>query len=342
MAGRPEATVEKGRSTNRWARRLLAVSVPVLVTIFGVQAVRGDDSILYADEAIYPDSGVYSPNGQVVLWYQASGYLSLWVNGSMVWGAQHAPGQNGGVAIMQGDGNFVTYDPNWVPYWDSVTWENPGAYLAVQDDGRAVIYAPDGRELWAAPGLPEFGLYCAMPVVHELEINDAHESWFGGSKAYMYFSDGGGAPKTGNLPSMVGDQSIDTDAWASNMQGPWYVPGSRKQWEWASNGSASSVGQYSWISPRVYPIIYKTCVFGRNNFQTQRTHEVIEHDEGTWDDYVGQIKIDPWHCNTNIFDRGLAEGWTFGQIETPGLGSIVRTRYRLWCYSPTYGGDLVR
>jgi hypothetical protein len=41
---------------------------------------------------------------------------------------------------MQTDGNLVLYDAQQNPLWNSGTPGNPGAFLAVQDDGNVVIY----------------------------------------------------------------------------------------------------------------------------------------------------------------------------------------------------------
>ena len=41
---------------------------------------------------------------------------------------------------MQDDGNFVLYDQNNEPVWATNTAGNPGAHLAIQDDGNIVVY----------------------------------------------------------------------------------------------------------------------------------------------------------------------------------------------------------
>jgi hypothetical protein len=43
---------------------------------------------------------------------------------------------------MQTDGNLVLYGYSHEPVWASNTQGNPGAFLAVQDDGNVVIYRP--------------------------------------------------------------------------------------------------------------------------------------------------------------------------------------------------------
>ncbi len=47
---------------------------------------------------------------------------------------------------MQDDGNLVVYTPEGKPVWDSGTWNHPGAWLAIQDDGNLVIY--EHKAIW--------------------------------------------------------------------------------------------------------------------------------------------------------------------------------------------------
>jgi len=145
----PTTTARRvGRETTRV---LLLAGVFACIAL---RPVRADSTILRANDIIHPDSGVYSPSGRVVLWYQGSGMVSLFVNDESVWHTQGAPNADGGLAIMQTDGNFVAYDSSRAPYWDSGTWGHDGAYLAVQDDGYIVIYSPEGTPLWSAPEPP--------------------------------------------------------------------------------------------------------------------------------------------------------------------------------------------
>jgi hypothetical protein len=43
----------------------------------------------------------------------------------------------------------VVYDAAGIPRWASGdSWNHPGAWLAVQNDGNVVIYDTDGTPLW--------------------------------------------------------------------------------------------------------------------------------------------------------------------------------------------------
>src|SRR5690606_28582108 len=48
-------------------------------------------------------------------------------------------------------GNFVLYDSNWKPVWNSGTYGHPGAWLSVQNDGRVVVYDASGKSLCTMP-----------------------------------------------------------------------------------------------------------------------------------------------------------------------------------------------
>lgn len=56
---------------------------------------------------------------------------------------------NGYVAYMQGDGNFVVYNPSGTAVWNTHTAGHPGAHLSVQVDGNVVLYASNGDALWS-------------------------------------------------------------------------------------------------------------------------------------------------------------------------------------------------
>lgn len=96
-----------------------------------------------------------SCDGRFVLKMQPNGNLVLYSGSTQLWATNTSSGK---VAIMQGDGNFVLYDGTVAgPYtignalWSSQTWGNPGAWLALQNDGNLVVYpAYGGAALWAS------------------------------------------------------------------------------------------------------------------------------------------------------------------------------------------------
>ena len=50
---------------------------------------------------------------------------------------------------MQSDGNLVFYGPNSYVIYATYTQNNPGAYLGVQNNGKAVVYG-DGGAIWTS------------------------------------------------------------------------------------------------------------------------------------------------------------------------------------------------
>ena len=55
--------------------------------------------------------------------------------------------------IMQTDGNLVLYSTDGEARWASGTWNNPGAFLNVQDDGNLVVYRAGSQTETAANAL---------------------------------------------------------------------------------------------------------------------------------------------------------------------------------------------
>ena len=51
---------------------------------------------------------------------------------------------------MQSDGNLVVYASDGKALWASGTAGNPGSKLVLQNDGNLVVYAPSGKPLWAS------------------------------------------------------------------------------------------------------------------------------------------------------------------------------------------------
>jgi len=80
-------------------------------------------------------------NGSLAL-YRTQVRTTMWTSPSL--------GHAGGFAIMQGDGNFVTYSPEGTPYWATNTAGHAGASLVIQDDGNLVVYDAANRALWAS------------------------------------------------------------------------------------------------------------------------------------------------------------------------------------------------
>jgi hypothetical protein len=78
-----------------------------------------------------------------------SGPLAVSVHTLRLAAGQQVTSPNAGYRlVMQSDGNLVEYGPGGRAVWSSRTNGHRGAYLTVQGDGNAVIYAA-GRALWS-------------------------------------------------------------------------------------------------------------------------------------------------------------------------------------------------
>jgi exopolysaccharide biosynthesis protein len=90
---------------------------------------------------------VRSMNGDYTLQQQTDGNLVLYRGKTALWSTQTTG--SGVYALMQTDGNFVVYQGTKA-LWNSGTGGNPGATLAVQDDGNVVVYGKAGKALWSS------------------------------------------------------------------------------------------------------------------------------------------------------------------------------------------------
>ncbi|ATQ43215.1 hypothetical protein [Caulobacter mirabilis] len=114
----------------------------------------------WAHQYLPADHALHSPNGRFALVYQGDGNLVLYKNypynndRKALWsiGKQTAPGR----ALMQGDGNLVVSDAFGGLVWASRTERNPGACLAVHDNGNVVVYSPArNATIWSTNTSPQ-------------------------------------------------------------------------------------------------------------------------------------------------------------------------------------------
>ena len=86
-----------------------------------------------------------------LLTFTARGNLELWKipELSLVW--ESGTSGKGAKLIMQGDGNLVIYDDDDESVWASGTFGHERALLSVEDDGRLVIDARNGRIIRFVP-----------------------------------------------------------------------------------------------------------------------------------------------------------------------------------------------
>lgn len=102
---------------------------------------------LDSEQFLSAGESLESPSGQYRLSYQTDGNLVIYGPGGDEW-ASNTAGTTPNRAVMQGDGNFVIYDPDGNDLWSTGTQGNPGAYAVVLESGNFTILSPEGWVLW--------------------------------------------------------------------------------------------------------------------------------------------------------------------------------------------------
>ncbi|TXH77429.1 MAG: peptidase S8, partial [Lysobacteraceae bacterium] len=105
--------------------------------------------IMASGTSLPTGGSVTSCDGRFTFVIQGDGNLVLYQAGVGALWANHVYG-SGHTLHMQGDGNLVVYNNIGQARWHTVTYGNPGAFLAVQNDGNVVVYSAAGRPLWAS------------------------------------------------------------------------------------------------------------------------------------------------------------------------------------------------
>lgn len=103
-------------------------------------------ALLAPGQGLAPGQSIRSANGAAQLIYQTDGNLVLYGPGRALWSTQ-TNGRTLGLAIMQGDGNFVLYDAATTPLYNTQTNGRAGAYLRLQTDCNLGVYSWDNQLL---------------------------------------------------------------------------------------------------------------------------------------------------------------------------------------------------
>ena len=128
-------------------------------------------STMMPGESLSAGESISSPNGRYELAFQHDGNLVLYdTSGPTPLWDSRTVGHSDRTLIMQPDGNLVLYELPVTPFdalWHSRTYDWPGAFLTVHDDGTMTIGHSDGRVLWTAgASTPDVGLAGAKHVVY--------------------------------------------------------------------------------------------------------------------------------------------------------------------------------
>ena len=137
---------------------------------------------LFPGQSLRPGQSLQSNNKLHTLIMQTDGNVVLYGSQSNPLWATNTDGLiTPRKFIMQTDGNPVLYSVDGQPRWASLTWNNPGAFLNIQDDGNLVVYRAGSQTetadnaLWAAgsndqPSRP-------APSSRAQELLAAHNNW---------------------------------------------------------------------------------------------------------------------------------------------------------------------
>jgi hypothetical protein len=112
---------------------------------------------LFPGQSLHPGQSLQSNNRLHTLIMQTDGNVVLYDSMSHPRWATNTGGLiTPRELIMQPDGNLVLYSTDGKARWASLTWNNPGAFFNVQDDGNLVVYRAGSQTetgdnaLWAA------------------------------------------------------------------------------------------------------------------------------------------------------------------------------------------------
>jgi hypothetical protein len=112
----------------------------------GFRLVLQDDGNL----VLYVIDDMQIPWDAASIVYHELSILSIYHDA--IWSSQtHVREHDAGPAaycLMKDDGNFIIYDEDDKPCFQSGTKGNPGAFLRCQDDGNLVIYTRDNKAIW--------------------------------------------------------------------------------------------------------------------------------------------------------------------------------------------------
>jgi hypothetical protein len=121
--------------------------------------------VLLPDESLAPGQSLQSCNHKWTLTLQPNGMLVENYQDGSIATSFYTPGAN--IAIMQGDGNFVVYDPAWNALANTGTYGNDGRglYFILQNDGSLNIYQPTINVITGGSGaaLPRGAFWTMLP-----------------------------------------------------------------------------------------------------------------------------------------------------------------------------------
>jgi hypothetical protein len=174
---------------------------------------------LYSGQTLNRGGRLQSNNRKYELHFQHDGNLVLYEVSNFGTNVVRDTGtRDTNRAVMQQDGNFVIYDSDGVPRWDTGTWGNDGSKLVLQDDREVVILNPNNRRLWAwgtrqrevvVPDVLEWTIRRAVPeirsagLVEDLQGDCSGGNLTTGAWVYRQSPEGGSRVLLGSTVELV-------------------------------------------------------------------------------------------------------------------------------------------
>ncbi|HEY6887201.1 MAG TPA: hypothetical protein VI300_05450 [Solirubrobacter sp.] len=162
----------------------------------------GTDGHVGAFLALQPDANLVVYSAQTTPLWSNGAYDDSLEGGELLVAGQYLQSRDRRYSlVMQGDGNLVLYGPDGAA-WSSQTNSNSGAWVQMQYDGNAVVYAADRRALWSSGTAGNDG-------AHLIVQSDGNLVVYGPAALWDSHSAGGG----GHAPGTTGAQQTAI-AWA--------------------------------------------------------------------------------------------------------------------------------
>lgn len=127
---------------------LAAMPAPTVVPASASKASAVESGKLTPGATLRANQSIYSTNRSHVLTQQSDGNLVFYKTPRTPIWSTHTIGQ-GHRTVMQTDGNLVVLSATNEQLFETRTSCCSGSWLAIENDGRLILYSADNRVLWS-------------------------------------------------------------------------------------------------------------------------------------------------------------------------------------------------
>lgn len=138
---------------------LFSASGVLSVENFAANGSSWDNTNIFNARPLYSGESWVTGNGTYLLTMQTDGNLVEYKSGVPIWASRTA-GHPGAYAVMQGNGNFVVYEPGFdgSPLWWTGTTGTGATQLALDPDGALVMTNAGGAQIWSSRNIFTAGM----------------------------------------------------------------------------------------------------------------------------------------------------------------------------------------